>query len=143
MLFFTAPPVIPDQAEDGVRGHSVRYLAAKARREEAQAQKRKQVLLERQASERVAKKARVEEGERTREDVQELQRRALRSLEAQLAQNVEGELDESDLARLVEVQRREAERNGVVLAHERMRSEGRKVVLSGNGFADDWDNRVS
>lgn len=143
VLFFTAPPVIPDQAEDGVRGHSVRYLAAKARREEAQAQKRKQVLLERQALERVAKKARVEEGERTRKDVRELRRRALRSLEAQLAQNVEGELDESDLARLAEVQRREAGRNGVVLAHERLRSEGRKVVLSGNGFADDWDNRVS
>lgn len=143
VLFFTAPPVIPDQVEEGVRGHSVRYLAAKARKGEMQAQKRKQVQLQRQAEERVVKKARVEEGERVKKDVQTLQRKALRELEAQLAASVKHELDETDLRRLEEVQRMEADRNGELLVHERARLEGRKVRLSGNAFADDWDNRVS
>ena len=64
ILFFTAPPLnvdpIPEKAQ--VLGHSLRYLADKARNKEADEKKRKAraALIEQEAAERV-KRAKVEE----------------------------------------------------------------------------------
>lgn len=142
MLFFTAPPVIPGEPTGSVKAHSVRYLAEKARREASLAQKRNASQLEKQASDREAKKARVEESQQAKRDLEAMQKRALRELEAQLASSVDGEFNDSDLARIAEGQRAAATQLQACEAHQRSRDESRRVKLDSNVFGDDLDVRL-
>lgn len=142
VIFFTAPPVIPSEPTGSVKAHSVRYLAEKARREASLSQKRNASQLEKQATERVAKKARVQQTEQAKRDVQAMQRRALGELEAQLASSIGSELEDSDLARLADVQKAALKQQRVAQEHEKLRIENRKVQLDNNVFGDDWDGRL-
>ena len=142
VLFFTAPPVIPSEPTGGVKAHSVRYLAEKARREASLAQKRKANELEKQAADRVAKKARVEQSQQAKRDLEATQKRALRELEAQLASSVVGELDDSDLARVADVQRAAAKQLHASEAHQKLRDESRRIKFDNNVFGDDSDVRL-
>ncbi|EMD00274.1 hypothetical protein BAUCODRAFT_30748 [Baudoinia panamericana UAMH 10762] len=144
VLFFTAPPVAVavDGGGVGVKGHSVRYLAEKARRAQLLAKKRKVREEELQMEERVGKKIRVEEEARVREEVERLKRRALGVLEEQLRDATVGELSDADLARLGEAQRMAVGQRKAVEAHAGRRVEGRRVRLESGLFGDDWDNRL-
>jgi len=142
VIFFTAPPVIPSEPTGSVKAHSVRYLAEKARREVSLTQKRNASQLEKQAAERVAKKARIQQAEQTKLDVEAMQRRALGELETQLAASIGSELDDGDLARLAEGQKAALKQQRVVQEHERRRIESRRVQLDNNVFGDDWDGRL-
>lgn len=98
VLFFTAPPlnVEPPLTKDGrALGHSARYLAAKAKKEAAKALKRK--ADEAGASERdeAAKRAKVEEEQKFKQAVQDLNTKALKALEDQLAAATKSELETS------------------------------------------------
>lgn len=143
VLFFTAPPTVPDEPTGSAKAHSVRYLAAKARKEDSLRQKRKALELEKRAEERAAKKARVEQAEQASRDVEAMRRRALRELEAQLATSVERELDDGDLARLGEAQRAAERQQLTMLEREKQRIDSRKVQVDSSVFADDWDVRMS
>jgi len=139
VIFFTAPPVIPSEPTGSVKAHSVRYLAAKARREASLAQKRTAAELDKQASERATKQARIEQTQQARREVDEVKRRALRELETQLAAAAVRELDDGDLARLAEAQREAAGQHMAFIEHERQRSESRRVQMDGTVFSDDWE----
>ena len=140
VLFFTAPPVATE--DTGLRGHSVRYLAAKARHQMELEKKRNQLELQREAEARVAKKARLDSATQTMSDVDELKRRALRELEAQLT--IESlELDDADLRRLGAAQKAAEEQRRAMAMHDKMRVESRRIQLGGQVFGDDWDARVS
>jgi chromatin structure-remodeling complex subunit RSC1/2 len=80
VIFFTAPPVIPSEPTGGVKAHSVRYLAAKARREASLAQKRTATDLDKLASERAIKQARIEQVQQASRDVSVSWKLSLRRL---------------------------------------------------------------
>ncbi|KAI7527576.1 hypothetical protein KC316_g17951 [Hortaea werneckii] len=163
VLFFAAPPVTSTedhyQPSDATttsgnssavgKGHSIRYLAEKARRKEDLAKKRTEREMEVQHDQRVAKKLRLEDSLTLRAEVEGLNRRALECLEQQLIDATKGDLSAGDLKRLEVVQRRVAEQGREVGEHEVRRRMVRGVDLEGiaggsggDGFADDWDNRV-
>jgi chromatin structure-remodeling complex subunit RSC1/2 len=139
VIFFTAPPVIPSEPTGGVKAHSVRYLAAKARREASLAQKRTATDLDKQVSERATKQARIEQAQQASRDVEAVKRRALRELETQLAAAAVRELDDGDLVRLAEAQREAARQHLTFVEHERQRSESRRVQMDRTVFSDDWE----
>jgi chromatin structure-remodeling complex subunit RSC1/2 len=142
VIFFTAPPVIPSEPTGSVKAHSVRYLAEKARREASLTQKRNASQLEKQAAERVAKKARIQRSEQAKHDVEAMQRRALGELETQLASSIADDLDDADLARLTASQRAALKQERDTREHEKLRVESRRVQLDNNVFEDDWDGRL-
>lgn len=139
VIFFTAPPVIPSEPTGGVKAHSVRYLAAKARREASLAQKRTATDLDKLASERATKQARIEQAQQASRDVETVKRRALRELETQLAAAAVRELDDDGLARLAEGQREAARQHLTFVEHKRQRSESRRVQMDRTVFSDDWE----
>lgn len=120
----------------------MRYLAAKARREDSLGQKRKAMELEKQASERIAKKARSEQAEQSSRDVDALKRRALGELEAQLAASTRQELDDNDLGHLAEKQKAAMQQRLSSLEHDKQRADARRVFFENAAFADDWDVRM-
>jgi hypothetical protein len=117
----------------------VRYLAAKARREASLAQKRTATDLDKQASERATKQARIEQVQQASRDIEAVKRRALRELETQLAAAAVRELDDDDLARLAEGQREAARQHSTLIEHERQRIESRRVQMDRTVFSDDWE----
>jgi chromatin structure-remodeling complex subunit RSC1/2 len=139
VIFFTAPPVIPSAPTGGVKAHSVRYLAAKARREASLAQKRTPTDLDKQASERATKQARIEQTQQASRDVEAVKRRALLELETQLAVAAVRELDDDHLTRLAERQVEAARQHMTFVEHERQRNESRRVQMDRNVFTDDWE----
>lgn len=144
VLFFTAPPLIPaDSGATAIGGHSVRYLAAKARRAEELAQKRKQRELDKQAAEQAAKRAKLEEAKRTDAEVEKLKHRALKALEDQLRSATDGQLSEGDLSRLAQAQEATRKLRLEVEERKRHRAEASKINLTGDTFADDWDPRIT
>lgn len=158
VLFFTTPPVTTTSAsmsaEDGgggVSGHSVRYLAAKARREEVVQKARKDAELQRhKEEERVAKRAKLESSQQQteRDDLAALKKEALGVLERQLAEGIldgEGQLGDRDLRNLSAAQKAMSEQMRAVRANGVKRKEVRKVRLGGEreGFGDDFDTRVT
>ena len=143
MLFFTTPPVASNGTTGEATGHSVRYLAAKARRAEEIAKKRQERDLQKQQEERVAKKARLDVEQHTNQDIETLKRKALSVLEKQLAVSVDAEPDDTKLATLSAAQRSIEEKMETVRVNDRKRVEMRKVRLSEDVFADDYDNRIS
>ncbi|KAI7664883.1 hypothetical protein KC318_g7449, partial [Hortaea werneckii] len=163
VLFFAAPPVTstedhyqPSDAPStsgssssaAGKGHSIRYLAEKARRKEDLTKKRTAREMEVQHDQRVAKKLRLENSLTLRAEVEGLNRRALECLEQQLVDATKGDLNAKDLRRLEVVQRKVVEQGREVGEHEVRRRMVREVDLEGIaggegvGFADDWDNRV-
>lgn len=144
VLFFTTPPVSAGQGATGLpTGHSVRYLAAKARRAQQLAQKRQERDLQLQADERLAKKARLEADERAGEDIEALKKRAFSVFETQLADGVDGDLGDRGLTRLSAAQKAAAEQMQAMALNDARRDEVRRIRLEGDVFADDWDNRVT
>jgi chromatin structure-remodeling complex subunit RSC1/2 len=139
VIFFTAPPVIPSAPTGGVKAHSVRYLAAKARREASLAQKRTAMDLDKQASERATKQARIEQTQQASRDVEAVKRRALLELETQLAVAAVRELDDDHLTRLAERQVEAARQHMTFVEHERQRNVSRRVQMDRNVFTDDWE----
>jgi chromatin structure-remodeling complex subunit RSC1/2 len=139
VIFFTAPPVIPSAPTGGVKAHSVRYLAAKARREASLAQKRTATDLDKQASERATKQARIEQTQQASRDVEAVKRRALLELETQLAVAAVRELDDDHLTRLAERQVEAARQHMTFVEHERQRNVSRRVQMDRNVFTDDWE----
>ncbi|TKA24239.1 hypothetical protein B0A50_06003 [Salinomyces thailandicus] len=143
VLFFTAPPVASDDAGGLAKGHSIRYLAEKARRTGILEKKRKERELEYQREERVAKKAKEDADMATAGEIEGLQRKALASLEQQAAESTARELDDGDLARLGAAQKAAMETESVLKEHGARRSAVRGIRLDGGAvFMDDWDNRV-
>lgn len=140
VLFFTVPPVSVDDNK-ALRGHSVRYLAEKARRENLLAQKRQARDEERRQAERAAKRLCLEADERVASDLQELKIRALSVLKSQIAETTD--LDDMDMRRLGEAQKMSREQARAIETNERRRAERRSVKLAGGTFADDWDIRLA
>lgn len=141
VLFFTTPPLHMER--DGPRGHSVRYLAEKARRADAVAKKRKEREIQQQAEERTVKRARLEEDKQTAAKIDQLKHRALEVLDKQLAQSVADQLDDRDLGILSAAQKAAQERKKQVEENERRRASMRSVTLGSNFYADDWDSRLA
>lgn len=141
VIFFTAPPVIPAAPTGSAQAHSVRYLAAKARRDAARGQKRSaEDALDKHFS---AKKARAHESaEQAKRDLAAVQLRAMRELEGQLAASVARELDDADLGRLAEGQRDAARLQREVAEHVKLRAQSRRVQIDNAVFGDDWDGRL-
>ena len=142
VLFFTTPPVSVENGTGAATGHSVRYLAEKARREETLAKTRQERDLQNQMEERVAKKARLDAEAQTEGDIDALKKKAWSVVERQLAASVDGELGDRELGNLSAAQKAMMEQMRAVEANETKRAEMRKVSLGGSQFADDWDNRV-
>lgn len=108
------------------------------------AQKRKVRELEQDASKRTALKRTAEDAEVLDRDVEAAKRRALAALETQLAVAVNGSLDNRDLKRLGSVQNAVLKKQAAMAAHGRQRAGGRVLRLGqSDGYADDWDGRVS
>lgn len=143
MLFFTAPPVAAEGTTGAATGHSVRYLAAKARRAEEIAKKRQVRDLEKQLEERVTKKARIDSDKQTDHDIEVLKKKTMSVLEKQLATSIDAELSDEELANLTAAQKAMVERMRAMEVNERKRADIRKVRLGDNLFADDWDSRVT
>ncbi|CAK4034236.1 Chromatin structure-remodeling complex subunit RSC1 [Lecanosticta acicola] len=141
VLFFTTPPLNLEQ--EGPRGHSVRYLAEKARRAETLAKKRKERELQKQAEERTAKKARLEESEQTAAQIDQLKRQALNVLDKQLAESVAHGLDDRDLGTLSASHEAALDRKKQMEDNQRRRIAMRSVTLGSTFFADDWDSRLA
>jgi len=144
VLFFTAPPVMSEDTTDAGKplGHSVRYLAEKARRKDMLEKKRGERELEKQQEERVAKKARLEAGVQTQAGIDSLMRKGLGVLERQLVESIDGGLGEVELGHLTAAQKAAVELHRAVEANKTQRAEVRKVRLGEGVFADDWDNRL-
>ena len=143
VLFFTAPPVAAEGATGAATGHSVRYLAAKARRAEEIAKKRQERNVQKQAKEHVAKKARVDAEKQTGQDIEVLKKKAMSVLEKQLATSIDAELGDVELANLATAQKAVEARMRAMEVNDRNRTDLRKVRLGENSFADDWDSRVT
>ena len=143
VLFFTTPPVASNGTFGEATGHSVRYLAAKARRAEEISKKRQERDVQKQQEERVAKKARLDTQQQTNQDIETLKRKALSVLEKQLAVSVDAELGDAELASLTAAQRSIEEKLQAVEVGERKRNELRKVRLGEDVFADDYDSRIN
>ena len=143
VLFFTTPPVASNGTFGEATGHSVRYLAAKARRAEEISKKRQERDVQKQQEERVAKKARLDTQQQTNQDIETLKRKALSVLEKQLAVSVDAELGDAELASLTAAQRSIEEKLQAVEVGERKRNELRKVRLGEDIFADDYDSRIN
>ncbi|KAH5253438.1 hypothetical protein HBI72_143050 [Parastagonospora nodorum] len=98
VLFFTAPPlnVDPPLTKEGrALGHSVRYLAAKAKKDAMRAAKRKAGEAGAIEREQAAKKAKTDEEENFKRAASELGSKALKALEDQLAAATKAELEAS------------------------------------------------
>ncbi|KAK4960557.1 hypothetical protein LTR10_003453 [Elasticomyces elasticus] len=146
VLFFTAPPVeVETRTGCGVRGHSVRYLAEKARRKQTLERKRKVRGDDVRASGEGAKRQQMHSEIKTVEFMQGLKRKALQALEQQLRVSVAGdELDDEHLGRWSGAQGLAVEQGRMMEERGLARRAGRGVRLVGGGvFGDDWDNRVS
>ncbi|SMY29063.1 unnamed protein product [Zymoseptoria tritici ST99CH_1A5] len=141
VLFFTTPPVGLEQT-GAPRGHSVRYLAEKARRQELISKKRKQREEEKDKADKVAKKARLEGAKQVMSDVEAMKIKALAVLDRQLASSVAGDLGDADLAQLSAKQKAVVEAKRQREENDRRRQAMRSIRLGSDFFADDWDSRL-
>ena len=95
VLFFTAPPLNVSQpwTKDGrALGHSAAYLAARARREKAKAEKRKADAAGATEREEAVKKAKREDDKKMQKAIVDLGAKAIKALEDQLASATKSEL---------------------------------------------------
>ncbi|KAF2858902.1 chromatin remodeling complex [Piedraia hortae CBS 480.64] len=147
VLFFTTPPAgiggvesvdtsttTTTPASKKLKGHSVRYLEAKARRAETLEKKRKELAVQEEEEVRIAKKKRVKSEAQNALEREKLEVKALDVLSTQLARATATELDDSHLAALSSAQKENMERQELIRGNEKRREEARKVALVGNGF---------
>ncbi|KAJ4987285.1 chromatin structure-remodeling complex protein RSC2 [Stagonosporopsis vannaccii] len=95
VLFFTAPPLNVSQplTKDGrALGHSAAYLAARARREKARAEKRKAEAPSTCERESAAKQAKLDQDDKLTQAIAKLSTKAIKALEDQLAAATKTEL---------------------------------------------------
>jgi len=122
-------------------GHSLKYLAKKARDEEALVQKRRERDERLESEAREKRKRETEDEERRREEVKRLKGRAIEMLIGKVEKGTEGiyeELYNGDAKMVMEEERmklekvqREEERKRTVLArHERERKEAKFIQLA-------------
>ncbi|GIZ38305.1 hypothetical protein CKM354_000172500 [Cercospora kikuchii] len=142
VLFFTAPPVVVEQPEGISKGHSIRYLAEKARRQELLEKKRKEREAQRESEVRAAKRAKLEAAQNVASEIEQMKWKALQVLDKQLASAVAREIDEKDLEALAQAQKAAEEQKAAREANERMRAAMRSIKLGSDFFADDWDSRI-
>lgn len=129
-----------------MKGHSVRYLAAKARQAESLSLKRKERDTNLAQKETQAKKARHAEQQDTGRALEALKRKAFTVLEKQMAGYVAQELSREEMALLVEVQEQSVELRRRVEEHVTARALGGSAVLGGGSgvvFGDDGDARMT
>lgn len=145
VLFFTVPPLNVSQplTKDGrVLGHSAAYLAARARREKAKAEKRNADAADATGRDEAAKKARREEEQRTKKAIVDLGAKAIKALEDQLASATRSELDalfkdqsEEGVGKVVdellEAQARATQKNELRELNVAMREKKQRVAVSG------------
>lgn len=142
VLFFTTPPVAMKQPADIAQGHSVRYLAEKARRKLAIEKKRKEREAEQDDSSRAAKKIKLQAVQQVADDIDVMKWKALQVLDKQLAAAVAAQVDDRDLEALAQAQKTAEEQKAARDANERLRTAVRSIKLGSNFFADDWDSRI-
>lgn len=135
VLFFTTPPVAVFSAGKGVgRGHSVRFMAEKAR---VRAQKRAREAEGEEEEEAGAKRAKLtpldSEVDAAGKGVQALKKRALLVLEQQLRDAVNADLGDGDLGQLAAAQDAAMEQQGLVEQHRLQRKGRRAVGFGGAG----------
>lgn len=145
VLFFTAPPLNIEQplTKDGrTLGHSARYLAAKVKKEAMKAAKRKAGEASIDETREAAKRAKAAEEEQFKKAVSDLNTKALKALEDQLAvatksdlatlfngqieEGIAKVLDQLTLVQSVTMQR-ELERE----LHALEKEENRRVTVTG------------
>lgn len=141
VLFFTTPPVGVNQ-EITTRGHSLRYLAKKARQQETLSKKRKEREEAVVKTERLAKKAREAAAEQAVTSIEAMKARALDLLDKQLATSVAGDLSDQELAQLSEAQKSMFEANKLREENAKSRAAMRSIRLGSTFFTDDWDSRL-
>ena len=150
VLFFTSPPLdtLPPYKEGAALGHSVRYLAAKAKREALLSEKRQREQAEKPAREEARKKARMAAEEQQKLVLRDSTAKALDALQEQLVEGTRAayrqlspehwrrdmrmDLDELEKAQ-AETQRLEQEFE----EHERLRREEDRVPITGLGVTLD------
>ncbi|KAF7187772.1 Chromatin structure-remodeling complex subunit RSC1 [Pseudocercospora fuligena] len=142
VLFFTVPPVTVEQPAEVPRGHSVRYLAEKARRAELIEKRKKEREAQKETEERVAKRARIEETQKMTTTVEEMKRKALQVLDKQLAASLVGEVGEQELNVISAAQKAEVERKKAQEENKEKRTAMRSIRLGSDFYADDWDSRL-
>ena len=142
VLFFTTPPISAKLPEGLAAGHSVRYLAEKARRKDAVEKKRKEREAERETITRAAKKTKLEATQQMAGEIEAMKWKALQILDKQLATAVAKEVDERDLEALAQAQKAAEEQKAARDANEKMRNAVRSIKLGSEFFADDWDSRI-
>ncbi|KAF2204109.1 Bromodomain-containing protein [Delitschia confertaspora ATCC 74209] len=145
VLFFTSPPIVPPQEEDEnvPLGHSAGYLARRIERERLRGEKRKREERTKEQRELEVKRAKTEALQKFQEKVGELEMKAQKLLEGELAKATAVDLEglygveglEAGLKRQLEelsgVQRvvlRENEKREKKVLEE---AENRKVKISG------------
>ena len=144
VLFFTAPPVQVADDLDQKLGHSVKYLAAKSRRAEETARKRKAHELAKAESQQAKKKAKLEEAKSLQIKASELRNQALEVLQDQLVEATKSEMVqmygeewkssmERELNRFAQLQKDAMEKRSVLERHERERLASRSVQLDSAG----------
>lgn len=145
VLFFTAPPLNVSQplAKDGkALGHSAAYLAARARREQAKAEKRKADAAGVAEREAAAKKAKQDEDAKLKKAVADLGAKAIKALEDQLASATKSELQalfsdktkggvEKVVNELMEVQARAIATNAERDVHVQQWEQEKRSVVTG------------
>jgi len=145
VLFFTAPPLNVEQPltkEGRALGHSARYLAAKAKRDAAKATKRKAEEAGATEREDAAKRAKIDEEEKFKQAVADLNTKAFKALEGQLAAATKMELEASFngktkeglasvLERLTEQQKIAMRKNLERELHVLEREERKKMRITG------------
>jgi chromatin structure-remodeling complex subunit RSC1/2 len=142
VLFFTTPPVGKEQ-EIATRGHSVRYLAKKARQQETLSKKRKEREYAAAEAQREAKKARVQADEGVATSIETMKAKALRVLDKQLATAVAAGLGEMEMEQLSEAQKTMFEANKLREENAKRREAMRSIRLGSTFFTDDWDSRIT
>jgi len=157
VLFFATPPVLPSSAPgasgaDGgaVGGHSVRYLAAKARRADEIKRRRIEIAEEAEKGALIAEEGLLSAQTQMVDQISTLKRKALAQLERQLAEGVLAPdlssengaqallLGESELGDLSAAQKAMSEQMRAVDANRVMRNEGRRVKLGQEFDAAVW-----
>ena len=150
VLFFTSPPLdtLPPYKEGAALGHSVRYLAAKAKREALLTEKRQREQAEEPAREEARKKARKAEEEEQKLALRNTTAKALDKLQEQLAEGIRASYRQlspehwerdmrMDLDELEKAQAKARRSEQEFAEHERLRREQDFVSITGLGVALD------
>jgi len=87
VLFFTAPPVESREERDGLK-HTARYMAAKAKREQMVAEKRKLEEDQRSQKTALAKKAKVDQQTQAQSQAADLSKKAATIWEDEMVDNL-------------------------------------------------------